>query len=115
VLICDEVTSALDTVIADEVVRLIARLCREGGLGVVLICHDLPTVAALADEVKVMRRGRIVEEGNPARVFDAPRHPYTRLLVSSVPQLRRGWLEEAVQVRSGMLGAAAGEAAVPAA
>ncbi|WP_222128197.1 ABC transporter ATP-binding protein [Roseomonas gilardii] len=100
VLICDEVTSALDTVIADEVVQLIARLCREQELGVVLICHDLPTVAALADDVKVMRRGRIVEEGMPERVFRAPQHPYTRLLVCSVPQLRAGWLGEAVRARS---------------
>ncbi|MBL6454614.1 ABC transporter ATP-binding protein [Belnapia sp. T6] len=115
VLICDEVTSALDTVIADEVVRLIARLCYERQLGVVLICHDLPTVAGLADEVKVMRRGRVVEEGAPARIFSAPQHPYTHLLVSSVPQLRPGWLEEAIRLRAGIQEAAEGqEAKVPA-
>ncbi|MDJ0391578.1 ABC transporter ATP-binding protein [Roseomonas sp. E05] len=102
VLICDEVTSALDTVIADGVMRLIATLCRERRLGIVMICHDLTAVAGLADEVKVMRRGVVVEEGRPDDVFCAPRHPYTRMLISSIPQLRAGWLDEALAARHGL-------------
>lgn len=102
VLICDEVTSALDTIIAEGVMRLIATLCRERKLGIVLICHDLTAVAGMADEVKVMRHGMVVEEGQPGAVFRKPQHPYTRMLISSVPQLRAGWLDEALAVRQGL-------------
>jgi peptide/nickel transport system ATP-binding protein len=102
VLICDEITSALDTVVAAAIIRLVEDLRERLGLAIVFISHDLATVAELADRVLVMRHGEIVEQGATRVVLDEPRHPYTRLLLASVPELRVGWLEEAVGRRSSL-------------
>jgi peptide/nickel transport system ATP-binding protein len=102
VLICDEITSALDTIVAAAIVRLIEDLRDRLGLAIVFISHDLATVATLAERISVMRMGRIVEEGPAASVLSQPSHPYTRLLVSSVPELRTGWLEEAAKRREAL-------------
>jgi len=99
VLICDEITSALDTIVAAAIVRLIEDLRDRLGLAIIFISHDLATVASLAERIAVMRNGKIVEEGPAVRVLNEPRHPYTRLLVSSVPELRAGWLEDAAKRR----------------
>ncbi|AYD04532.1 ABC transporter ATP-binding protein [Neorhizobium sp. NCHU2750] len=99
VLICDEITSALDTIVAVGITDLIADLSRRLGLAVLYISHDLATVASLADRVVVLKAGRVVETGATETVLTSPEHPYTRLLCSSVPQLRIGWLEEAEAVR----------------
>jgi peptide/nickel transport system ATP-binding protein len=99
VLICDEVTSALDTVVAAAVIALIRDLRDRLGLSVLFISHDLPTVAAMADAVLVMRHGRVVESGPAAEVLNRPQHPYTRLLAASVPELRGDWLDEAAERR----------------
>ncbi|GEO14035.1 ABC transporter ATP-binding protein [Microvirga aerophila] len=100
VLICDEITSALDTIVAESIIRLVESLSKELGLGIIFISHDLATVSALAQEVTVLRHGRIVESGSTQAVLSAPQNPYTQLLVSSVPQARPGWLEEAVATRN---------------
>lgn len=100
ILICDEITSALDTIVAVGIVDLIRDLRDRLGLGVLFISHDLATVSSLADRVLVLRSGREVETGPTARVLAAPEDPYTRLLCASVPQLRPGWLEEAVAARA---------------
>jgi peptide/nickel transport system ATP-binding protein len=94
IVICDEITSALDTVIVRTIVSLIRSLREKLGVAFVFISHDLSTVSALADRVLVMRKGKIVETGATAAVLSDPQHPYTRLLVDSVPELRVGWLEE---------------------
>jgi peptide/nickel transport system ATP-binding protein len=99
VLICDEITSALDTIVAAAIVRLIEDFRDRLGLAIVFISHDLATVASLAERIAVMRKGKIVEEGLTSNVLTEPHHPYTRLLVASVPELRAGWLEEAAKGR----------------
>jgi peptide/nickel transport system ATP-binding protein len=102
VLICDEITSALDTVVAEGILALIADLRARLGLSILFISHDLATVASLADRVIVLRNGRLVEEGATASVMSRPAHAYTRLLVASAPQLRRGWLEDAAAARQAL-------------
>ncbi|MCB1363613.1 MAG: ABC transporter ATP-binding protein [Rhodobacteraceae bacterium] len=91
-IICDEVTSALDQLVAEGILRLLDRLQREMGLTYMFITHDLATVRSIADEVVVMRNGRIVEQGSKADVFAPPHHEYTELLLSSVPEMDPDWL-----------------------
>ena len=93
-LICDEVTSALDTVVGAAVLDLLAELRRELGVAMVFISHDLATVRAIADEVMVMYAGRAVRNGRRrARWRRRRAHPYADLLAASVPELRPGWLD----------------------
>lgn len=99
VLICDEITSALDTIVADAIVALVRRLRTELNLAIVFISHNLETVAALADDIVVMKRGQVVESGNARNVLLSPTHEYTIDLVNSVPSLRPGWLEDAAKSR----------------
>jgi peptide/nickel transport system ATP-binding protein len=98
-LICDEVTSALDQIVAEEVLKLLSRLQREHGLTILMITHDLSTVKAMADDVVVMQRGRVVEAGTKAEVFSPPHDPYTELLLSSVPDMDVGWLDRVLAAR----------------
>ncbi len=104
-LICDEITSALDTIVAEGIIDLIRDLRQRLGISVLFISHDLATVASLADRVAVLRDGRQVETGATAHILGAPAHPYTRLLVASVPQLRPGWLEDATTQRNMLVSA----------
>jgi oligopeptide/dipeptide ABC transporter ATP-binding protein len=89
VLIADEPTTALDVTIQAQILRLIRRLRAEHRTAVVLITHDLGVVAQVADRVAVMYAGRLVEQGTVHAVFGAPRHPYTRGLLTSVPRVDR--------------------------
>lgn len=91
-IICDEVTSALDQLVAEGILRLLDRLQRERGLTYMFITHDLATVRAIADEVVVMKNGTVVEAGPTDSLFVPPHHPYTELLLSSVPQMDPDWL-----------------------
>ena len=93
VILCDEVTSALDTVVAAGVIELLKSLKDKLGVAYMFISHDLSTVASFADEVVVLYAGRVVEQGPSKAVFSPPFHPYTKLLLSSVPEMRQGWLE----------------------
>lgn len=93
-IVCDEVTSALDSIVAKAILNLLQRLQNELGLTYIFISHDLDTVASIADQVVVLYAGRIAEQGPKSAVFQPPFHPYTRLLLSSVPEMRQGWLEE---------------------
>lgn len=111
VLLCDEVTSGLDTVVGAHVIALLRRLRSETGTSMVFISHDLSTVASFADEIAVLYAGRIVECGPASRVLAPPWHPYTRLLISSVPELRPGWLEETPVAQARSFGVAAATAA----
>jgi len=87
ILIADEPTTALDVTIQAQILQLLRDLQREMGMAVMLITHDLGVVAQVVDRVAVMYAGRIVEEGSVADVFERPSHPYTRLLLQSIPSL----------------------------
>jgi glutathione transport system ATP-binding protein len=86
-LIADEPTTALDVTVQAQVLRLIAGLQRESGMGLIFITHDMGVVAEIADRVVVMRQGGKVEEGPVQRIFAAPEQPYTRMLLDAVPLL----------------------------
>lgn len=98
-VICDEVTSALDQLIADGILRLLDRLQRELKLAYMFITHDLATVRAIADRVVVMQQGRIVEQGTNLEVFAPPHHEYTELLLSSVPEMDPDWMDRVIANR----------------
>lgn len=97
VIVCDEITSALDPLVAEELLKLLSRLQREQGLTYLFITHDMSTVRAIADRIVVMKGGEIVEEGSKEDVFDHPRHPYTRLLLRTTPEMDTGWLDRLSQ------------------
>jgi peptide/nickel transport system ATP-binding protein len=107
-LICDEVTSALDSLVAEEILRLLARLQGETGLAYLFISHDLGIIRRIADRVAIMRDGRLVAEGPLHQVFAPPYHPYTELLLSSVPEMRPDWLDEVVRRRAELTSTVAG-------
>ncbi|MFF7719504.1 dipeptide ABC transporter ATP-binding protein [Streptomyces luteogriseus] len=87
VIVCDEPVSALDVTTQAHVVALLGELQRELGLALVFVAHDLAVVRQVSDRVAVMRRGRIVEEGPVAEVYESPRDPYTGQLLAAVPAL----------------------------
>lgn len=93
-ILCDEVTSALDTVVGAAVLDLIAELRRELGLSYLFISHDLHTVRSVCDEIVVMQHGRKLAQVARADYERGPHHPYYELLARSVPELRQGWLDE---------------------
>ena len=99
-IICDEVTSALDQLVAEGILRLLDNLQAEFNLGYMFITHDLATVRAIADDVVVMQQGKVVEQGRKAAMFQPPNHPYTELLLSSVPEMDPDWLSELLKSRA---------------
>ncbi|MBU2944989.1 ABC transporter ATP-binding protein [Shimia thalassica] len=98
-IICDEVTSALDQLVAEGILKLLAKLQDELGLSYMFITHDLATVKSIADEVVVMKDGRVVEQGPKDDMFKPPHHPYTDLLLSSVPEMDPDWLTNLLKER----------------
>jgi peptide/nickel transport system ATP-binding protein len=92
VIICDEVTSALDQIVAKGILQLLGRLQERLGLSYLFITHDIETVKGIADQVVVMHQGVIVEQGPLAQVFSPPHHDYTARLLASVPQMDPEWL-----------------------
>jgi peptide/nickel transport system ATP-binding protein len=98
-IICDEVTSALDQLVAEGILKLLAQLQDDLGLSYMFITHDLATVRAISDEVVVMKDGRVVEQGPKAEMFQPPHHPYTDLLLSSVPEMDPDWLTNLLKIR----------------
>jgi peptide/nickel transport system ATP-binding protein len=107
VILCDEVTSALDTVVATAVLELLAELRKELGVSYIFISHDLSTVRSVCDDIMVLYAGRMVEAGRGAALGELPLHPYSELLVSSIPELRIGWLD-GLPPKAGEMDAAAG-------
>jgi peptide/nickel transport system ATP-binding protein len=99
-IICDEVTSALDQLVAEGILRLLDRLQGEFDLAYMFITHDLATVRAIADEVVVMKEGVVVEKGPKAEMFEPPHDPYTELLLSSVPEMDPDWLTTLLNERA---------------
>lgn len=98
-IICDEVTSALDQLVAEGILRLLTKLQEDMNLSYMLITHDLSTVKAIADEVVVMKDGDIVEVGPKNSMFKPPHHAYTDLLLSSVPEMDPKWLDRLLETR----------------
>jgi len=98
-IICDEVTSALDQLVAEGILRLLDRLQNEFNLAYMFITHDLATVRSIADEVVVMQQGKVVEQGPKDDMFTPPHHPYTDLLLSSVPEMDPNWLTTLLEER----------------
>ena len=92
-IICDEVTSALDQIVAEEILKLLLRLQKELGVSYLYITHDLATVKAIADEIVVMYQGKVVQSGPKSEVLRPPQHAYTELLLSSVPEMDPDWLD----------------------
>ncbi len=98
-IICDEVTSALDQLVAEEILKLLQRLQDELHITYMFITHDLATVKAISDKVVVMLKGRIVEQGAKTEVLTPPHHEYTELLLSSVPEMDPDWLDNLLEKR----------------
>jgi peptide/nickel transport system ATP-binding protein len=88
-IIADEPTTALDVTIQAQILSEVQRLCAQSGTALIWITHDLAVVSALADRLAVMYAGRIVEDGETARVIGDPLHPYTKGLIESVPKGKR--------------------------
>jgi peptide/nickel transport system ATP-binding protein len=99
-IICDEVTSALDQIVAEGILKLLLRLQKELRVSYLYITHDLATVKAIADEIVVMYQGRVVESGSKTKVLTPPHHDYTDKLLSSVPEMDPDWLDTVLAKRA---------------
>ena len=98
-IICDEVTSALDQLVAEGILELLQNLQNKLKVSYLFITHDLATVKAISDEIVVMLQGRIVEQGVKKEILTPPHHEYTELLLSSVPEMNPDWLDNLLQKR----------------
>jgi peptide/nickel transport system ATP-binding protein len=99
IIICDEITSGLDPLVAEGILRLLRRIQDQAGVAFLFITHDLGTVRRIANKVAVMLKGKLVASGPTQQVFSPPFHPYTELLLSSVPEIRPDWLDEVLRRR----------------
>jgi peptide/nickel transport system ATP-binding protein len=102
-IICDEVTSALDQLVAEGILELLQRLQNQLGVSYLFITHDLATVKAISDEIVVMLQGRVVEHGSRDEILTPPHHEYTELLLASVPEMDPDWLDNLLKTRVGAL------------
>ena len=98
-IICDEVTSALDPLVADGILKLLLNLQKRENVAYLFITHDLATVRAIADSIAVMYQGKVVRYGTKSEVLSPPFDDYTDLLLSSVPEMKIGWLENVIATR----------------
>ncbi|WP_368413356.1 ABC transporter ATP-binding protein [Dongia sp.] len=99
-IICDEVTSALDQIVQEEILKLLLRLQAEFEISYLFITHDIATVRAIADEIVVMNQGKVVQQGLKTKVLSPPHPAYTELLLSSVPEMDPDWLTNLLQKRA---------------
>lgn len=99
VIICDEVTSALDQIVQEGILRLLLRLQEELGITYLFITHDIAVVKAISDEIVVMLQGEVVEQGLKSEILNPPHPDYTQLLLSSVPEMDPTWLDRLVEER----------------
>jgi peptide/nickel transport system ATP-binding protein len=99
-IICDEVTSALDQIVQEEILKLLMKLQKEKNLSYLFITHDIATVRAISDEIVVMYKGKVVQQGLKSDVLNPPYPPYTELLLSSVPQMDPDWLTNLLKARA---------------
>ncbi len=101
IIICDEVTSALDQIVQEEILKLLMKLQKETNVSYLFITHDIATVRAISDEIVVMYKGKVVQQGLKSEVLNPPYPAYTELLLSSVPQMDPDWLTGLLKQRSG--------------
>lgn len=99
-IICDEVTSALDQIVQEGILKLLLKLQKETNVSYLFITHDIATVRAIADEIVVMYQGRVVQQGLKTEVLSPPHPAYTELLLSSVPQMDPDWLTHLLEKRA---------------
>ena len=99
-IICDEVTSALDQIVQKGILELLLRLQKELGLTYIFITHDIATVKAISDQIVVMLEGRVVEQGMKSEILEPPYPDYTKLLLSSVPETDPDWLTGLLKERA---------------
>ena len=99
VVICDEVTSALDQIVQEGILKLLLRLQKEFNITYLFITHDIAVVKAISDEIVVMFQGEVVEQGLKSEVLSPPHPDYTRLLLSSVPEMDPDWLTKISEAR----------------
>ncbi|MEZ5747588.1 MAG: ABC transporter ATP-binding protein [Paracoccaceae bacterium] len=99
-IICDEITSSLDKVVQAEVLRMLLDLQTRLGVSYLFITHDIEVVRVIADRVVVMQNGRIVEQDEKVAFFQPPHEPYTKKLLASVPDLKVGWLDGILAIRT---------------
>jgi peptide/nickel transport system ATP-binding protein len=92
-IICDEITSALDTVVAQAILDLLRDLQEKLKVGYLFITHDISTIAKIADTIAVMKNGKVVEYGTTREILTPPHHQYTELLLNSVPDMKTDWLD----------------------
>jgi peptide/nickel transport system ATP-binding protein len=100
IIICDEVTSALDQIVQEEILSLLMRLQKKTNVSYLFITHDIATVRAISDEIVVMHQGKVVQQGPKSKVLSPPYPAYTELLLSSVPEMDPDWLTELLAKRS---------------
>jgi len=99
VIICDEVTSALDQIVQEGILNLLLSLQKKYGISYLFITHDIATVKAISDEIVVMHQGKVVEQGLKSEILSPPHPPYTQLLLSSVPEMDPDWLSNLLEDR----------------
>jgi len=100
IIICDEVTSALDQIVQEEILTLLMKLQKDTNVSYLFITHDIATVRAISDEIVVMHRGKVVQQGPKTQVLNPPYPAYTELLLSSVPQMDPDWLTNLLAERA---------------
>ncbi|PZF76714.1 ABC transporter [Aestuariivirga litoralis] len=100
IIICDEVTSALDQIVQEEILTLLMKLQKDTNVSYLFITHDIATVRAISDEIVVMHRGKVVQQGPKTQVLNPPYPAYTELLLSSVPQMDPDWLTNLLASRA---------------
>ncbi|HQY73105.1 MAG TPA: ABC transporter ATP-binding protein [Aestuariivirga sp.] len=100
IIICDEVTSALDQIVQEEILSLLMRLQKQTNVSYLFITHDIATVRAISDEIVVMHQGKVVQQGPKSKVLSPPFPAYTELLLSSVPEMDPDWLTGLLAKRS---------------
>jgi peptide/nickel transport system ATP-binding protein len=98
-IICDEITSGLDQLVAESILKLLLKRQQDFGLSFLFISHNLGVVDAIADEVIVMFQGSVVDQGLKSKVLSPPHHKYTAELLASVPEMNPDWLGKALKAR----------------
>ena len=99
-IICDEVTSALDQIVQEGILKLLLRLQRDLGISYIFITHDIAVVKAISDEIVVMFQGEVVEQGLKDDILKPPFKDYTKLLLDSVPEMDPTWLDDIAAERA---------------